>query len=79
MVALFELVQAEGDAFDWNGTKGKEYERREIELTGRMKATAMNEGAAEKRRLAELSTKAKRVATTLSEKYGRDFPDLLGN
>lgn len=79
MVALFELVQAEGEAFDWNGPKGKEYERQEIELTGRMKVTATNEGAAEKRRLAELSTIAKKVATTLSEKYGREFPDLLGN
>jgi hypothetical protein len=79
MVALFELVQAEGDAFDWNGPKGKEYERREIELAGRMKVTASNEGAAEKSRLSELSKKANKVATILSEKYGRVFPDLLGN
>src|SRR5579884_2327180 len=61
MAALFAMVRAEGEGFDWSGPKGKAYERREAVLTARMKETAANEGAAEKRRLAELAGKARRA------------------
>ena len=79
MAALFAMIHAEGDKFEWDSPKGKEYQRREADVTSRMKQTAANEGAAEKRRLAELTIKTKNAATALAKKYSRDFPDLLGN
>jgi hypothetical protein len=79
MAALFAMIHAEGDAFDGDSPKGKEYERREADLSARMKQTAANEGAVQKRRFAELATKAKAAATALAKKHGRRFPDLLGN
>lgn len=79
MAALFAIIHAEGEAFDWNSPKGKEYERREADLTARMKQTAVKEGAIEKRRLVELATKVQEGATALATKHGRQFPDLLGN
>ncbi len=79
MAALFAGIRAEGDAFDRNSPKGKEYDRREADLTLRMKRTGANESAVEKRRLAELSAKAKTTATALTKKHGREFPDLLGH
>jgi hypothetical protein len=79
MAALFARIQAEGDAFDWDSPKGKEHQRRESDLTARMKRTAANESAAEKRRFEELAKKVRAAATSLAKKYGRQFPDLLGN
>lgn len=79
MAALFAMIHAEGDAFDWNSPKGKEHERREDDLTARMKQRVANEGAVEKRRHAELATKAKAAGAALAKKHGRQFPDLLGN
>ena len=79
MAALFAEIHAAGDAFDWDGPRGKESARREADLTARMKQTVANEGAAEKRRLGELAAKAKTVGAALARKQGRDFPDLLGN
>jgi hypothetical protein len=78
MAALFAIIHAEGDAFDRDGPKGKEYDRREADLTAKMKKTVGSEGAAQKRRFAELATKAEAAATTLAKKHGRQFPDLLG-
>jgi hypothetical protein len=77
MAALFSSILAEGDGFDWDGPKGKEYARREDELKARMKATVDNEGAAQKRLFAELTTKAG-AASALAKRHGRRFPDLLG-
>lgn len=79
MVALFATIHAEGDAFDWNSAKGNEYDGREADLTAKMKQTVANEGAVEKRRLGELTTKAKALGADLAKRHGRDFPDLLGN
>jgi hypothetical protein len=77
--ALYATIHAEGEHFDWISHKGAEYQSREAGLIARMKQTAATEGAADKRRLAELSTKAKNAASTLARKHGRDFPDLLGH
>jgi hypothetical protein len=79
MAALLAMFHAEGDAFDWNSPKGKEYERREAELTSRMTQTVSNEGAVQKQRIAELTTKTRNAATALARKHGRDFPDLVGH
>ena len=79
MATLFASIDAEGDAFNWDSPKGKEYERREADLTDRMKQTLANEGAVQKRQLDELATKAKEAAASLTKKHGRQFPDLLGN
>ena len=79
MAALYRMIHAEGDPFDSNSPKGKEYESRQADLMSRMEQTAMNDGAVEKRRLTELAAKAKTTAAALAEKHGREFPDLLGN
>jgi hypothetical protein len=79
MADLFAATLAEGDAFDPESPKGKEYDRREAALNAKMKQTVANEGAAEKQKLRELTTKAKATAATLAKKHGRAFPDLLGN
>jgi hypothetical protein len=79
MAALFAMIHAEGDAFDGDSPKSKEYERREADLSARMKQAVANEGPVQKRRLAELATKAKAAAAALAKKHGRQFSDLLGN
>jgi hypothetical protein len=79
MAVLLATIHAEGDAFDWNSAKGKQYESQEADLNSKMKRTAENEGAVEKRRLSELAAKAKTLGNALAKKHGRDFPDLLGN
>jgi hypothetical protein len=79
MAALFAMIHAEGDAFDGDSPKGREYERRESDLSARMKQTVANEGAVQQRRFADLATKARAAATALAKKHGRRFPDLLGN
>jgi hypothetical protein len=78
MAALFSAIHAEGDAFDWDGPKGKEYDRQEADLNAKMKKTVENEGAVQKRRFAELAMKAEAAATALAKKHGRQFPALLG-
>jgi hypothetical protein len=79
MAALFAEISAAGDAFDWDGPRGREAARREADLTARMKQTVANEGAVEKRRLGELAAKAKSVGAALARRHGRDFPDLIGD
>ncbi|WP_171472466.1 hypothetical protein [Frigoriglobus tundricola] len=79
MATLFATIHAEGEAFDWDSPRGTKYERLEAALFAKMKQTAANEGAIDKRRLAELATRAKAASTALAQKYGRAFPDLLGN
>jgi hypothetical protein len=77
--ALYATIHAEGEDFDCNSRKGAEYQSREAGLIAKMKQTEATEGAADKRRLAELSTKTKNAASALAKKHGRDFPDLLGH